>query len=113
VSGTLGDPKPSVEPLATATAATRGLVDRTLAPARKYLPNISEGVGDLIRTTDKAAVATGTDALTQFWTGEALLECRAMTDGVRRDAERSTNRPLRNLLYEPPQLAPWPKARTP
>jgi hypothetical protein len=113
VSGTLGDPKSSVEPLATATAATRGLVDRTLAPARKYLPKISQGVGDLIRTTDKAAVATGTDALTQFWTGETLLECRVMTDGVRSDAERSTNRPLRNLLYEPPQLAPRPKARTP
>jgi hypothetical protein len=58
-------------------------------------------------------VATGTDAVTQFWTGETLLECKAMTDGVRRDAERSTNRPLRHLLYEPRQLAPRPKASRP
>jgi len=113
VSGTLDDPKPQVEPLATASATTRGLIERTLAPARRYFPRLSQSVEDVIRATDNAADVTGADLVTQFWIADEPLECSTMAEGVRRDAERSMDRPLRNLLLEPLQRVPAPGARRP
>lgn len=93
VTGDLGEPNVVAAPLATASAAAQGLVDRALLPLNRVLPTVGGAVDDLRRGADRALAGTGIDLPTAgLWRPGIDVTCEKLLNSEKIQAARSGTR---------------------
>jgi uncharacterized protein involved in outer membrane biogenesis len=95
ISGPISDPNIIVEPFATASSVTQGLIERALRPARRYVPifsTISEGAG---RATTSIVRGFGVEVPDTLWRPGVDLTCARMLeiDRIQRSLAPGTGSP--------------------
>jgi hypothetical protein len=89
VSGSLDDPVASIQPFATATAATQGLIERALIPVRKLAPVIGRAYDSASRRAGAAASKAGIDVPETLWRAGIDLTCESVLNTAQIRAVRA------------------------